>query len=71
MARTAPPQLTASLLTENEAGPLVRLSGPTLRNLRSQGRGPAFSKLGRSVRYTREDLAAWVARNRVDPEAGW
>jgi predicted DNA-binding transcriptional regulator AlpA len=48
-----------SLLTESQTALLLSLSVRTLRNWRVLGRGPAFLKLGRSVRYRRTDIEAW------------
>lgn len=33
-----------------------------------QADGPAYVKLGRSVRYRKSDLDAWIERNVVRPE---
>jgi hypothetical protein len=49
-----------------EAAKIIKRSPQTLNNWRSQGRGPAFSKLGRSVVYANTDLLAWVAANKVN-----
>jgi predicted DNA-binding transcriptional regulator AlpA len=39
----------------------VGLKPSTLEALRSRGGGPAYVKLGRTVRYRVADLDAWVA----------
>jgi hypothetical protein len=39
----------------------------TLRNWRNQRRGPAYVKLGRSVRYLVKDLESYLMKNRIDP----
>lgn len=50
-----------NVLTEAEAAELLKVSVRTLRNMRWHGkRGPAFSKVGRFVRYSRDDVAAYV-----------
>jgi Helix-turn-helix domain len=41
----------------------------TLRNWRFLGRGPAYSKVGKSVRYNLADLEDFMRRHRIDPEA--
>lgn len=41
------------------------LNPKTLANLRSQGRGPRFFKVGRKVFYRLEDLEAWLTRQPV------
>ena len=40
----------------------------TMRNWRFEGRGPAYLKLGRSVRYQLADIEAYKRKKRVDPE---
>jgi Helix-turn-helix domain len=39
----------------------------TLRQWRYLGKGPAYVKVGRHVRYLRSDLDAFVAEHRVKP----
>ena len=57
-------------LSEREAaaylGPVTQR---TLQDWRTNGVGPAYSKLGRRVCYAIEDLDAFVARTRVEPKA--
>ena len=47
-------------LTEVEAADLTRFSAGHLRNMRSQRRGPAFIRVGSSIRYRLDDLLAWM-----------
>jgi excisionase family DNA binding protein len=49
------------VLTELEAAPRVGLAVSTLQKLRTNGGGPRFLKLGRSVRYREQDLEEWLA----------
>lgn len=44
------------------------LAVATLNQWRSQGRGPRYSKAGRSVRYAVADLDRWMAEQRVEPK---
>ncbi|MFF5793953.1 helix-turn-helix transcriptional regulator [Paeniglutamicibacter sp. NPDC012692] len=37
-------------------------------HLRRSGRGPAFSRLGKHVRYTPGDVRRWVDQNKTTPE---
>lgn len=60
---------TAPLLTEKEAATVLKLSPKTLALWRYQSTGPAYVRLGGSIRYRPEDLAAWVAGNVTDPTA--
>lgn len=52
-----------------EASEVVKLTVRTLATMRSEGRGPAYTKLspGRSghVRYKHRDLIEWMNRNTV------
>jgi excisionase family DNA binding protein len=49
----------------DEAGEYLRISEKTLENLRAQGRGPAFCRIGnRLVRYRRADLDSWLEAGR-------
>jgi hypothetical protein len=59
-------------LTEDRAG--IYLGGTekpfsvvTLRGWRRAGKGPAFFRVGRSIRYSTRDLDAWLAKHRVEP----
>lgn len=59
------------ILTENEAAKYIGMSSSFLNADRSNGhrknrtKGPAFLKLGRSVRYRKTDLDEWLKINRV------
>lgn len=48
------------LLTNSEAAAFVRLSPRTLEKFRVLGGGPRYKKLGARVRYSVEDLRAWL-----------
>jgi excisionase family DNA binding protein len=48
------------LLNTCEAAKYVSLASVTLERMRITGEGPAFVKLGRSVRYRRADLQNWI-----------
>ncbi len=52
------------LLNENQAAERLGLKVKTLQAWRQQGKGPAFIKLGRSVRYNHADLVAFLESNR-------
>ena len=60
------PDTLPAFLTEREAATFLSQSVKTLQAQRWTGRGPAFHKLGRSVRYAREDLARYIAECRQD-----
>jgi hypothetical protein len=49
-----------TLLTEQEAAALLRVSVKAVQGWRYHGAGPRFVKVGRCVRYRPEDLQAFV-----------
>lgn len=57
----------AALLTEPEAAEALRLSTRTLRKARSEGR-LSYVLIGRSVRYTMDDLASFIEASRQDAQ---
>ena len=56
-------QSSHELLTEREAAELLRQKVKTLQARRVSGGGAPFVKLGRTVRYRRSDLLAYIAAN--------
>jgi hypothetical protein len=56
-------------LNEKEVHKIYGWGLSTLRNWRFLGRGPAYSKIGKSVRYRVIDLQDFMTRHRIDPEA--
>lgn len=48
------------VMDTREAAAFVRLGKNTLERFRLTGEGPAFLKLGGSVRYRQTDLEAWL-----------
>lgn len=52
--------MTTDILTTREAAAYCRLGKPTLERFRGTGDGPAYLKIGGSVRYRRGDLDAWL-----------
>ena len=54
-------------LTETEAAVRLRLKVATLRAWRNQGRGPAYVRLGRAVRYLATDIEEFLQSNRHSP----
>jgi len=51
------------LLTTRQAAAFLKVSPKTLERMRVEGAGPAFVKVGRSVRYRRSDLLAFIDSN--------
>lgn len=56
-------------LTESEAAARLGLKVATLRAWRNQGRGPAYVRLGRAIRYLSTDLDEFLQSNRHNPRA--
>jgi excisionase family DNA binding protein len=52
---------TPPAITEREAAERLQMSQRTLQAWRTRGEGPRFLKLGRSVRYTEQELDSWMA----------
>ncbi len=53
-----------ALLTEIETAQLLGISPRTLQNWRRGGRGPVHVRIGGLVRYTPQDVEAFIARGR-------
>lgn len=64
LSMPTPTQDVAALLNEKEAARFLSMSYRTLQSWRSAGEGPPYLKLGRSIRYRRGDLIAWVDASR-------
>lgn len=54
-------------MTESEAASRLGLKVATLRAWRNQGRGPAYVRLGRAVRYLAIDIDEFLNSNRHNP----
>lgn len=50
----------AALLDGDQAAAFLGLQRRTLENWRWRGEGPPFLRVGRAIRYSRKDLAAWL-----------
>ena len=59
---------TQILLNEKEVSSRYSIHVQTLRNWRCVGKGPAYVKLSRLVRYPIRDLESYFQARRVDPE---
>jgi hypothetical protein len=55
-------------VAEREAAKFLGVAVQSMRNWRCQGRGPAYVKRGRMVRYAMQDLMDFMAAGRIDPE---
>lgn len=52
------------LLTDKQAAQRLGCSVALLRKMRRNGTGPTFCRIGRLVRYSESDLAAFIAASR-------
>jgi predicted DNA-binding transcriptional regulator AlpA len=63
--------MTKFTLTEKEAAEYIGMSRSFLRKDRMDGirvnrtPGPQYLKMGRSVRYLKEDLDTWLIKHRI------
>lgn len=48
------------LADARDVSAFTKVSLPTLARYRADGTGPKFIRIGRSVRYRREDVLAWL-----------
>lgn len=64
MSRKAPSDL--KLLTRLEVETEYGIGKRFLEVAATRREGPAFIKIGRSVRYRREDLECWIIEQRVE-----
>jgi excisionase family DNA binding protein len=55
------------LLTPAEVAERLRVSTRTLEFWRHQGRGPAFVRVGKRVRYRPDDVEAFIGEQRTAP----
>jgi len=51
------------LMDTRQAAEMLKISPKTLERMRVEGRGPAFVKVGRCVRYRESDILAFIERN--------
>ena len=49
------------------AAAVLGISTGTLRNMRSQAKGPAYYRVGKRIVYRRADLNAFLSSCRVEP----
>ena len=65
MAAVSPPPDDDELVSAKSAAQILGISDGHLRQLRAQGRGPAFfkSETSKRVFYTRENIKTWLERD--------
>ena len=54
------------LWTQEQVAEYLGLSPRTVEGWRRRGRGPAWHRVGRSPRYFKRDVLAWIRRQRGD-----
>ncbi len=54
-----------AVLNVKQAAVRTGLSAHTLNNMRCSGTGPRYLKLGRAVRYSENELEAWLSARAV------
>ena len=57
-------------MNELEAAKLLGISEKTLQAWRCNSKGPVYIKVGRTVRYRKEDLQSYIDRKTVKPANG-
>jgi len=57
-------------LSPKTTAEILSTSVQRLANLRSKGFGPAYSKIGSAIRYSRTDIDLFMEANRVIPHSG-
>jgi predicted DNA-binding transcriptional regulator AlpA len=64
------PHADDELMTLKEVATLIRVPEATLRYWRHLGTGPRGFRIGRSVRYWRNDVMHWLDEQSRHPRAG-
>ena len=58
-------------LREQEVAEITGRAVPTLRNERHRGEGIPYIKIGRSVRYSEDDVVKFMESRKVTPRLTW
>jgi excisionase family DNA binding protein len=58
---------TEQWLTTEELAAELKVAAETVRDWRKRGTGPRGTKIGHAVRYSRSDIAAWIAQTNGIP----
>lgn len=57
-------QIHSENLSEKQTGDALDVKVPTLRNWRSQGKGPDYIKIGRTVKYPIDGIHSFLTKQR-------
>ena len=60
-------EIGKNYLNEKQVANLMSFSIFTLRNWRTQGKGPAYTKTSRAVRYSADDVIRFMEDRKVNP----
>jgi excisionase family DNA binding protein len=55
------------MITRRQLAEYLGMTEPALSMMVGRRQGPKFIRLGRSIRYRREDVIAWLDSRVVDP----
>lgn len=55
------------IVDERDAARYLNFTPAFMRRRREVGGGPAYLRIGRTIRYRIADLDAWLAAHRIDP----
>jgi excisionase family DNA binding protein len=55
------------IMTRKQLAAYLGMTEPALSQMASRGQGPRLIRFGRSVRYRREDVLAWLESRVIDP----
>jgi len=65
MSEVTPAPSTPLVFNDHKASEFLGMSVYTLRKMRVQGTGPAYRKMGKTVRYSLSDIQAYVEKSAV------
>ena len=57
----------SKLIPDTQASKILGIAVQTLRNWRQEGKGPAYLKIGRSVKYSIDDLKRFLEAHKINP----
>jgi predicted DNA-binding transcriptional regulator AlpA len=61
------PDTTSEWISPRQLATEIGVAPVTLQTWRSQGRGPAFTRVGRQIRYARPAIAEWLTSRTTTP----
>jgi predicted DNA-binding transcriptional regulator AlpA len=65
MSEVTPAPSTPLVFNDHKASEFLGMSVHTLRRMRVQGTGPAYRKMGKTVRYALSDIQAYIEKSAV------